>query len=95
MCIFSFLPIGPTPKSADHPGDPGQYLPMVFVTSLCAVVPASALQAVSVHPLSSMAQKVWTGTKAAILSCRPVHVRTCAQTQQLIVHVCENMCVPR
>ncbi|EPY85143.1 hypothetical protein CB1_000394026 [Camelus ferus] len=24
--------VGPTAKSCDHPGDPGQYLPMVFVT---------------------------------------------------------------
>lgn len=67
MCIFSFLPTGPTPKSADHPGDPGQYLPMVFVTYLCTDVPASVLQGASVHPLGSMAQKAW-----ADKSCPPV-----------------------
>lgn len=31
-CVFSFLPAGPTAKPCDHPGDPGQYLPMVSVT---------------------------------------------------------------
>lgn len=95
MCIFSFLSTGPTPKSADHPGDPGQYLPMVFVTYLCTDVPASVLQGTSVHPLGSMARKAWTDTKAVLLSCRHVHVRTCAHTHQLIVYVCAHTCVPR
>lgn len=87
VCFLS-LPTGSSSKSPDHPGDPGQYLPMAFVTYLCTSSPGGL-----VHPLGSLTQRDWTGTFGhPPATGMYAHIHRWVHTRADCVCVCTHVC---